>query len=307
MNTLRGVARKTASSPKLLLQVTATVGAVVAGLVGVARSEALFDDVLIVLLVVILAKIVYLQSDWALPPVEKLNPEVVWRIPVRAARAALTIDDVPLLKDPTRLEEILDVLKANGVRATFFVMSGYEAAEADGGLLAEARERCRRLLERAVAEGHEMANHLMFDYPAIAMPPEDFERAFRHCDDLLAALHGGEAAWRARPRRWFRPPSAMWSRHMLAVAREKGYTTVIANCYPHDVAAVTRHINPIYLSQRVRPGAVIVLHDRWHTHATLAKALPLIAKRGVQLGTLSELQAAADAEAQEGLHKPKLQ
>jgi len=71
---------------------------------------------------------------------------------------------------------------------------------------------------------------------------------------------------------------------------------VISKCYPHDVMSVTRHIKATYLAKRARPGAVIVVHERWHTAETLRKALPLIAKRGLQLGTLSELQAAADAE-----------
>merc|ERR1712060_943437 len=108
---------------------------------------------------------------------------------------------------------------------------------------------------------------------------------------------GGEEAWRARPRRWFRPASALWNRHILDKARETGYTTVISNCYPHDVASVTRHINVAYLAKRARPGAVIVVHDRWHTAETLRKALPLIAKKGLKLGTLSELQGVANGEA----------
>jgi len=141
-----------------------------------------------------------------------------------------------------------------------------------------------------------LGNHLQFDKPAIAMTDEDFDNAFFHCNNLLAELAGGKEAWQERPKRWFRPASALWNKRILEVARFHGYTTVISNCYPHDVAAVTRHINAAYLAKRVRSGAVVVVHDRWHTPATLDKALPLIAARGIKLGTLSELHAAAEED-----------
>jgi len=89
----------------------------------------------------------------------------------------------------------------------------------------------------------------------------------------------------------------MWNSHILRRAREKGYTTVIANCYPHDVASVTRRLNARYLKWRVRPGAVVIVHDRWHTPETLRQALPYIKSQGLRLGTLSALQAAADSDA----------
>merc|ERR1712130_174778 len=112
-------------------------------------------------------------------------------------------------------------------------------------------------------------------------------------------MHGGEEAWLARPKRWFRPASALWNSNILAIARKKNYTTAIANCYPHDVASFMRYFNATYLQWRVRPGAIIVVHDRWHTPETLRKALPEILKTGMKLGTLSDLQAAADAEMKE--------
>eukprot|EP00913_Durusdinium_trenchii_P030463 g28535.t1 len=81
-----------------------------------------------------------------------------------------------------------------------------------------------------------------------------------------------------------------------ALARAAQDQAPIASCYPHDVAAVTRFFNSFYLRCRVRPGAIIVVHDRWHTAETLRKALPRILKSGMRLGTLSELEAAYEGE-----------
>lgn len=297
MRTTRVIAAKTVSSPWLLSCAVGTIAATSALFFGAAVTEVIIDDLAIFFVLLLVGVLAYLQSDWALAYLERFSPDVVWRIPTRQKRAALTIDDVPLLEKPTSLEEVLDILREHKVTATLFIMSGFDLDPEKGGMKPEARKRCRDLLQRAVAEGHELGNHLQFDWPAVAMEPPDFDAAFEHCDQFLAELAGGEKAWRSRPRRWFRPASAMWNSHILRRAREKGYTTVIANCYPHDVASVTRHVNARYLRWRVRPGAVVIVHDRWHTPETLRKALPEIKSQGLQLGTLSDLQAAADGEA----------
>jgi len=258
----------------------------------------LLDDILLYAFVFWALKVVYLQNDYMLRLVEFLVPAVVWRIPVQEQRAALTIDDVPLLKDLSHLEAILDVLKRHDVTATFFIMSGFTLPLEEGGLPPLERDRCLALLRRAVAEGHELGNHLQFDTPAFVQSPEAFDAAFLHCDELLAELVGREE-WRTRRRRWFRPASGLWNRHILAAAAARGYTTVLGNCFPHDVAAATRCLNAPYLAQRARRGSILLVHDRWHTPATLDQALPQLAARvpRLRLGTLSALQAAADSEA----------
>mmetsp|Transcript_8971 Transcript_8971/g.22441 ORF Transcript_8971/g.22441 Transcript_8971/m.22441 type:complete len:334 (+) Transcript_8971:89-1090(+) len=299
MNTIKGVARAIVRSPSALAS-TGIVGSLTAtALFLIVRSQTSIDDMVLLLIVALLAKIFYLQPDYVIGLVERSTLGVVWRFPVQRPLAALTIDDVPLLKSPSAFEELLNVLARHKVRATLFIMSGFDLSEEDGGMEPKARQRCRELLERAVAEGHELANHLQFDKPAIAMSNDDFDQAFLHCDSLLAELAGGQGAWQERPKRWFRPASALWNQHMKEVAKANGYTTVIANCFPHDVAAATRCLNATYLEHRVRPGAIVVVHDRWHTPATLDKALPRIAARGIRLGTLSDLHAVAEEEKEE--------
>lgn len=296
MNTAKAVAKSILASPHALAGVAAAVGAAGLVIASAWRSATTLDDLSLLLFGCWVAKVVYLQPDYVLQVVERFLPIVVFRIPIQEPMAALTIDDVPLLAKPTHFEELLGVLKKHSVTATLFIMSGFALPPEEGGMPKEQRERCMALLRRAVAEGHELANHLQFDKPAIVMTPEDFDVAFLHCDQLISEVHGREA-WKKRQKHWFRPASALWNQHILATATAKGYTTVIANCFPHDVAEVSRHVNHTYLAQRARPGAVIVVHDRWHTPETLDKALPKIAKRGLKLGTLSALQAAADAEA----------
>jgi len=222
MNTVCAVARTATSTPRALARLAVYTSVSSAVLVSVAVSEILIDDVIILVLGILSALIFYLQPCWALRFVEKwCPPEVVWRIPIKQARAALTIDDVPLLKSPTSFEEILNVLRDNSVTATLFIMSGFSLDSADGGMEDKAKRRCRDLLKRAVDEGHELGNHMQFDLPAIALTPEAFDKSFQHCDALLADIFGGEKTWRARERRWFRPASALWNKHILDRVKEK--------------------------------------------------------------------------------------
>lgn len=78
---------------------------------------------------------------------------------------------------------------------------------------------------------------------------------------------------------------------MLDWCDARGYACVLGNCYPHDPLAATRLVNAAYLRRRVRPGAIVILHDRWHTPATLRAYFAHPAP--TRLVTLSEAAAAA--------------
>jgi peptidoglycan/xylan/chitin deacetylase (PgdA/CDA1 family) len=215
-----------------------------------------------------------------------IEPEVVWRMKTKQQVAALTLDDIPLLDAPSSLGEVLKVLKKHDVKATLMVMSGF-SCEKEGADV-EKRKEYEELLKQAVRDGHELANHMKFDRPAIQMSEKEFDEAFTHCDEYIKKL-SGEDTWNKRHKRWFRPASAIWTQHMLDRAKEYKYTPVISNCFPFDTVPISRYWNPHYLTRVVRPGSVIVIHDRWHVAATLDKALPAIRAKGIKLTTLSEL------------------
>lgn len=293
MNTAKGVGNYVLKTPSALVAATATSLTTGAFFAAIRKSETILDDSVLVLMFFAAALVLYFQFDPVVTLAERVQPQVKWKIETDSKCAALTIDDVPLLIQPTVLESILAVLKKHKVRATFFIMSGFDLSPSEGGMDPGKSSKIRRLLQQAVLDGHELANHLQFDKPAIAMPKKEFDAAFEHCDKLIADIYNGEKLWRSRPHRWFRPGSALWNQHMLDVAAQHGYTTALSNCHPFDVSSVTRFFNATYLAFRVRPGAIIVLHDRWHTPHTLDKAIPKIKQKGIELCTLSELQAVA--------------
>lgn len=256
---------------------------------GVGRS--LMFGALGVFLVVILGAI-YFQPQFATDAFEWYEPRVQWRIRTSEPVAALTIDDVPFY-NTSRLEEILQILRGNGARATLFVMSA---------CLSEAPEAARLALKDAVEEGLvELGNHGAYDEPAVGLEWSDFERKHDHCERLLESLQG------VPKRKWFRPGSGLVNGRILDWCAKRGYTCVLGNCYPHDPADITRFVNAAYLRRRVRNGAIVLIHDRWHTPDTLRAYFRSPAR--VRLTTLSEATAVAELHLSsgEGAVEPSVQ
>jgi peptidoglycan/xylan/chitin deacetylase (PgdA/CDA1 family) len=115
----------------------------------------------------------------------------------------LTIDDSPT--DFT--EEILDVLKDHNVRATFFVISS----------LIEGRQD---VMDRIIAEGHEIANHLKYDEPSWLLSTQVFESQLLEWEEIVKPwiLTGQEAHYC----KWFRPGQGVLTSSMTAILKKHG-------------------------------------------------------------------------------------
>ena len=83
------------------------------------------------------------------------TPYVIRRSGGVPGKLALTFDDGP---DPEWTPQILDILKAKGVKATFFVIGANAESNPD-------------LVQRIVAEGHEVGNHT-FTHPNLGEFPD---------------------------------------------------------------------------------------------------------------------------------------
>jgi len=183
---------------------------------------------------------------------------------------ALTFDDGPRVGQTDRL---LDMLKARGVKATFFVT----------GQNAEAHPA---LIQRTVAEGHEVGNH-SWNHPALSKLSAAAVTAQMRPTDAAIVKAGAPQPTIMRP-----PYGATTSALNRRLNSEFGQKVIMWSVDPLDwkvrnSAHVTREI-----LTNTRPGSIILAHD---IHATTVDAMPatldaLIAK-GFKFVTVSELIA----------------
>ena len=191
---------------------------------------------------------------------------------------ALTIDDAP---DPRTTPRILDVLRANSSRATFFVITSQMQNMSAGA---------DPILVRMRAEGHEIGNHFTRDRVTMRLDSTALEADLAQADSALRPYG---------PLRWARPGSGWYSARMTRAMRRAGYECVLGSVYPIDAGLGWPWISERYILAHARPGAIIILHDRGvrgeRTAAVLARVIPALRARGYSIVTLSEIAAAAES------------
>jgi cellulose synthase/poly-beta-1,6-N-acetylglucosamine synthase-like glycosyltransferase/peptidoglycan/xylan/chitin deacetylase (PgdA/CDA1 family)/spore germination protein YaaH len=199
-------------------------------------------------------------------------------------KLALTFDDGP---SAAWTPKILDILKAKGVHATFFIIGENGAANP-------------RLVQRVLAEGHDLGNHT-FTHPNLGETPDRVAGIELNATQrLIEALTG-------RSTRLFRPPyfgdaepSTAQEIAPMEVAERLGYLTVGLKVDPDDwQAKVTPdEIVKTVIAEATNPdpekrGQVVLLHDgggeRWRTVEALPRIIDTMRERGFEFVTVSEL------------------
>ena len=195
-------------------------------------------------------------------------PGCLYNVTTTARTVALTIDDGP---DRGTTPRLLRALHDHGAHATFFLISE-NVANNDSVIAA------------IIEDGHEIANHLTRDEPSIRLAPPAFDSA------LVAA---GRTLSRYGAVRWARPAGGRYNHRILTTMQERGYQCALGSVYPYDAELPSSRFSAAYILAHVRPGAVIVLHDRGargrRTAAVLDRILPELRRRGFRVVTLSEL------------------
>lgn len=212
--------------------------------------------------------ILFFQPRWILTIIESFMPGVVYFAKIDKPIIALTIDDTP---DACTTPIILNVLKQNNIKATFFIISDSIIGN-------------ENVIQSIVTDGHELGNHMTADKPSINMSLEEFEQ------DLLQAH---STISRFAETKWMRPASGWYNTEMLKITKKHNYRVALGSVYPYDAHIKSSWFAINHILFNTRPGSIIVLHDgnsRGHrTAKTLAKILPTLKTRGYKFATLSEL------------------
>jgi peptidoglycan/xylan/chitin deacetylase (PgdA/CDA1 family) len=177
-------------------------------------------------------------------------------LPLGAKELVLTFDDGPW---PTTTPRVLDALKAECVRATFFLLG--RNARAHPGLV-----------RRETAEGHTVAHHT-FSHPLLSRMTPD--RALAEIDMGMradeAALRDGVAAQPATP--FFRFPGLASTPLLLDRLQTRGVVVFGADVWASDWNEQTPGEELKRLLGRIEKieHGIVLLHD---TRAQTARMLP---------------------------------
>ena len=208
---------------------------------------------------------------------------------------ALSFDDGP---DPTWTPRILDVLKREGVHATFFMIGRQVADHPD-------------IVRRVYAEGHEIGSH-SFTHPNMAHVSEDRVRL-----ELSATQRAFEATL-GRSVALFRPPFNADSEPQgygeimpVAVAGTQGYVTAGETIDPNDweierTAPDGRRVRLTgpdvagFVLANVGKGQSVLLHDGGGDRSATLAALPAmihgLKAQGYRFSTMGGLEGRGRAE-----------
>ncbi|NQN68267.1 polysaccharide deacetylase family protein [Streptococcus suis] len=177
---------------------------------------------------------------------------------------ALTFDDGP---NPATTPVILDLLKKYNVKATFFVLgSNVEGKEA--------------ILQRMVAEGHEVANHTWSHPNLTHLSTEQVKQEIEMTQAIV------EKAIGKRPT-MMRPPFGAVNQ---TVVNAMGLPSIYWNVDTEDW--LSRDSNAIFarVQQQACPGCIILMHDIHQTTVdSLEPVLQFLTSEGYNLVTTSEL------------------
>ncbi len=173
---------------------------------------------------------------WSIPTLQLFAPAIL-RGPAEGNRIALTFDDGPC---PGQTEQILDILRHQDVKATFFVCG-------------RNVERSPQLLRRVRAEGHAVGNH-GYSHPLPYFRSRNFFA--REIDLTQEAI---EKVTGERPK-FFRPPfGARWL-GLQPVLKQRSLRLVNWSDTGYDWKLDTEGIVNETL-KTLGPGSIILLHD----------------------------------------------
>lgn len=167
------------------------------------------------------------------PLLRLVYPEAVFRITTTAKELCLTFDDGP---HPETTPEILDILESYILKAAFFC-NGREAEKYPG------------LVDLIVSKGHVIGNHGYDHLSGWKTNVRDYiENALRAEKFTSSTL--------------FRPPYGRIRQSQYRELKKK-YRIVFWDLMPYDFDEKIGGKRAFYiLKEKIRPGSIIVLHDR---------------------------------------------
>lgn len=185
-------------------------------------------------------------------------------------RIAITFDDGP---HPKHTPEILDILKENNVKATFFVI----------GQNVKNYPDCAK---RILCDGHEVGNHTYSHRVLKSLTKEKIEKEITEMENQLSKIANYHP-------KLIRPPCGMYNDTLVKTADETGYKIILWSIDTKDWAHSSTDSIVSNVVTNVRGGDIILFHDYVSgedgTPDALKIIIPKLKSMGYEFVTVSEL------------------
>ncbi len=222
------------------------------------------------------AAIALVRPDTALAaPVIALPKDVATRdaATVMAVRTsspvvAMTFDDGP---HPRLTPILLDMLKARGIRATFYLIGNRVVTWPD-------------IVRRIAAEGHEIGNHSWTHPDLSRRSNSSVMNEIDRTTDAIFRVTG-------RPPVTFRPPYGAFSRRQrLMLYEARNLPTILWSVDPQDWRRPGANTVAARILKGSRPGSIILSHDiQSGTVKAMPHTLDTLKQRGMRFVTVSQI------------------
>ncbi|MFE2933088.1 polysaccharide deacetylase family protein [Streptomyces sp. NPDC059278] len=186
----------------------------------------------------------------------------------RGARGVnITIDDGP---DPTWTPQVLQLLKDNGVKATFCMVGTQAQAYPD-------------LVKAVVAGGHRLCNHTVSHDTAMDKKSEAYQsQQILDAERMITKASGG-----VRPQ-YYRAPGGAFTPYSRHLAASRGMRPLGWNVDTKDFERPGADVMVATVKREISDGPTVLFHDaggdRSQTLAALREILPWLRQQGYSYG-----------------------
>lgn len=170
----------------------------------------------------------------------------------------LTFDDGPHNPNTTK---VLEVLKKHDVKALFFVI----------GKNIQGNET---ILKQVIAEGHRIGNHsFSHDHWIDVWPTKKVKEDLEACQVLIETYQPNT--------KFFRPPYGVTNPNIAAAVKKLSLQSIGWNIRSYDTSIKDIQKIKLRVLSQLKPGAIILLHDRLYFMPELLEELiPAIKEQG---------------------------
>ena len=191
---------------------------------------------------------------------------------------AFTIDDGFCgLDNPNgcMINEVRELFKKYNSKATFFTTGSHCKNAKHSDVIS------------LIDDGHELANHGMYDTPYHKFSKEEFRKDLNNTDAILKQ-------YTEYIPNFYRAPHARYSKNMDAVIKERGMIHVVCDAFATDTSTPDPEWISSYIIKKTKPGSILLIHmpekgvREWNLKA-MELTLKWLSENNYKVVTLSRL------------------